>query len=66
LTVHGVGLTLWPALMHTCLSRKLVMRGQRQWARSGVGIHTLAMAATAAIIAVFVCEWIARPSCEAL
>jgi hypothetical protein len=42
------------------------MRGQRQWARSGVGIHTLAMAATAAIIAVFVCEWIARPSCEAL
>jgi hypothetical protein len=61
-TAHGAGLMLWPALMHTCLSGGGGETGQAgpvAATLAGVGIHTLAMAATTAIIAVLVYEWVA-------
>jgi hypothetical protein len=60
-TAHGAGLMLWPALMHTCLSGgagEMGGAGPVAAALAGVGIHTLAMAATTAIIAVLVYEWV--------
>jgi hypothetical protein len=61
-TAHGAGLMLWPALMQACLSG-----GAGEAGHSGpvaatlaaVGIHTLSMAATTAITAVVVFEWLA-------
>jgi hypothetical protein len=61
-TAHGAGLMLWPALMHTCLSEGTGEMGQAGPVAAllaGVGIHTLAMAATTTIIAVFIYEWVA-------
>jgi hypothetical protein len=61
-TAHGAGLMLWPALMHTCLSGGAGETGQAgpvAAALAGVGIHTLAMAATTAITAALVYEWLA-------
>jgi hypothetical protein len=61
-TAHGAGLMLWPALMHTCLSGGADEAGQAgpvAATLAGVGIHTLAMAATTAIIAVLIYEWVA-------
>ncbi|HLK80034.1 MAG TPA: hypothetical protein VKT99_00865 [Xanthobacteraceae bacterium] len=58
-TVHGAGLMLWPALMHTCLAGEAGQAGPVAATLAGVGIHTLAMAATAAIIAVLIYEWVA-------
>jgi hypothetical protein len=61
-TAHGAGLMLWPALMYTCLSGGTAETGQA-WrvaaTLAGIGIHTLGMAATTAIIAVFIYEWVA-------
>jgi hypothetical protein len=61
-TAHGAGLMLWPALMHTCFSGETGETGQAgpvAAALTGVGIHTLAMAATTTIIAVLIYEWVA-------
>jgi hypothetical protein len=58
-TAHGAGLMLWPALMHTCLSGETGQAGPVAAALAGVGIHTLAMAATTTIIAVLIYEWVA-------
>jgi len=61
-TAHGAGLMLWPALMHTCLSAGVGETGQTgpvAATLAGVGIHTLVMAATTAIIAVLIYEWVA-------
>jgi hypothetical protein len=61
-TAHGAGLMLWPALMHTCLSGGTGETGQAgpvATTLAGVGIHTLAMAATTTIIAVLIYEWVA-------
>jgi hypothetical protein len=61
-TAHGAGLMLWPALMQTCLSGGAGETGQAgpvAATLAGVGIHTLAMAATAAITAGLIYEWLA-------
>jgi hypothetical protein len=61
-TAHGAGLMLWPALMHTCVFGGAGETGQAgpiAASLAGVGIHTLAMAATTAIIAVLIFEWVA-------
>jgi hypothetical protein len=60
-TAHGAGLMLWPALMHTCLSGESAETGQAGFlgaALAGVGIHTVAMAATTTIIAGLIYEWL--------
>jgi hypothetical protein len=61
-TAHGAGLMLWPVLMHTCVFGGAGETGQAgpiAASLAGVGIHTLAMAATTAIIAVLIFEWVA-------
>jgi hypothetical protein len=61
-TAHGAGLMVWPALMHTCLSGGVGETGQAgpvAATLAGVGIHTLAMAGTTAIMAVLIYEWVA-------
>ena len=61
-TAHGAGLMLWPVLTHTCLSGGTGETGRAgpvAVTLAGVGIHTLAMAATTAIIAVLIYEWVA-------
>jgi len=58
---HGAGLMLWPALMETCLGNGPAGAGLPSplaSALAGVGIHTLAMMATTAAIAVVVYEWL--------
>jgi hypothetical protein len=60
-TAHGAGLMLWPALMQTCLTGASDQADlTRPLAASivGVGIHTLAMAGTAALVAIVVYEWL--------
>lgn len=60
-TAHGAGLMLWPALMATCLdSGAAGMRFELLLAPAlaGVGIHTVAMAATTVIVAGLVYEWL--------
>ena len=59
-TAHGAGLMLWPALMPLCLPAARARRPAVPVAsrRSlGVGVHTLAMLAVTAAIAVAVYEW---------
>jgi hypothetical protein len=60
-TGHGAGLMLWPALMQTCLSGGAGETGQAGpvvATLAGVGIHTLAMAATTAITAGLIYKWL--------
>ncbi|HMA73374.1 MAG TPA: hypothetical protein VKP67_18105 [Xanthobacteraceae bacterium] len=60
-TSHGAGLMLWPALMPACLSGEGSAGGLSSGAMAmlaGVGLHTLAMIATTAIIAALVYEWL--------
>lgn len=60
-TAHGAGLMLWPALMQTCLGAATEHAGYAGTAAAtfaGVGIHTLAMAGTAAVVAALVYEWL--------
>jgi hypothetical protein len=57
-TAHGAGLMLWPALMQTCLSGETGQAGPLAATLAGVGIHTGAMAATTAVIASLVYEWL--------
>jgi hypothetical protein len=59
-TAHGAGLMLWPALMPSCLPD-----GARDAdfapvtsALAGVGVHTLAMIATTALVATLIYEWL--------
>jgi len=60
-TAHGAGLMLWPALMHTCQvdtsGGAAGFSGRLTATLAGVGIHTLAMLATTAIIASLVYAW---------
>jgi hypothetical protein len=56
-TAHGAGLMMWPALMPLCLP------GSEAGAPiaatlAAVGIHTLAMVATTALVAAIVFEWL--------
>ena len=58
---HGAGLMLWPALMGTCLESGTAGAGvvsPLASAFAGVGVHTLAMVATTAAIAIVVHEWL--------
>jgi hypothetical protein len=60
-SAHGAGLMLWPALLHTCLDSGAGASGQSgplAATLTGVGIHTLAMLATTAVIAVLIYEWL--------
>lgn len=60
-TAHGAGLMLWPALMPSCLpagGSSLDPAGPVAATLAGVGIHTLAMMATTAVIAVLIYEWL--------
>lgn len=59
-TVHGAGLMLWPALMPICFpSGRTAGAGDVLLsAASGVGVHTLAIVAVTAAIAIAVYEWI--------
>ena len=60
-TAHGAGLMLWPVLMPLCLPGATageVSAGPVAAALTGVGIHTLAMLATTAVMATLVYEWL--------
>ena len=60
-TAHGAGLMLWPALMPTCLphmARADGLADATSAALAGVGLHTLAMIATTALVAGLVYEWL--------
>jgi hypothetical protein len=60
-TAHGAGLMLWPVLMPSCLPGAMPdvgAGGPVAVVLAGVGVHTLAMLATTAAIAVVVYEWL--------
>jgi hypothetical protein len=60
-TAHGAGVMLWPALMPFCLPGNASLAGltaPMAAAVSGVAIHTVAMLATTAAVAVLVYEWV--------
>jgi hypothetical protein len=61
-TAHGAGLMLWPALMHTCAidtgGGQSGYSGPLTTTLAGVGIHTLAMLVTTAIVAGLVYTWL--------
>jgi hypothetical protein len=60
-TAHGAGLMLWPVLMPSCLPGAMPDAGAGgpvAVVLAGVGVHTLAMLATTAAIAVVVYEWL--------
>jgi hypothetical protein len=59
-TAHGAGIMLWPALMPSCLPDSAGAAGFTTpiaAASAGVGVHTLAMLATTALVALVVYEW---------
>jgi hypothetical protein len=60
-TAHGAGLMLWPVLMPACLaggSEAAAYAGPATAMFVGVGIHTLAMAATAGLVAIIMHDWL--------
>jgi hypothetical protein len=59
-TAHGAGLMLWPALMPLCFPSGDTTSGRDAllFAALGVGVHTLAIVAVTATIAIAVYEWI--------
>jgi hypothetical protein len=60
-TAHGAGLMLWPALMQMCATSGIADAGQHGvvgTTLAAVGVHTLAMLATTALVAVIVHEWL--------
>ena len=58
-TAHGAGLMLWPALMPLCQpGSEAGGDGPLAATLAGVGIHTLAMVTTTAVVAVIVFEWL--------
>jgi hypothetical protein len=59
-TAHGAGIMLWPALLPSCMPSGAGAAGLSApiaAAAAGVGIHTLAMLATTALLAAVVYEW---------
>lgn len=57
-TTHGAGLMLWPAFMPLCTSTSKADFGNSLGAMlAGIGLHTTAMLATTAVIAVAIYEW---------
>jgi hypothetical protein len=59
-TAHGAGIMLWPALMPSCLPDSATAAGLTTpiaAASAGVGVHTLAMLVTTALMALLVYEW---------
>ena len=57
-TAHGAGLMLWPALMPSCFPGDSPASGPLAATLAGVGIHTLAMVATTAVVAALIYEWL--------
>jgi hypothetical protein len=60
-TAHGAGLMLWPALMPLCFPSApgtAAFAGPVAAAFAGVGVHSLAMILTTAIVAVAVHDWL--------
>jgi hypothetical protein len=59
-SAHGAGLMLWPALLHSCLEPSAASghSGPLAATLTGVGIHTLAMLITTAVIAALIYEWL--------
>jgi hypothetical protein len=61
-TAHGAGLMLWPVMMATCIGGGTVddagYFGALGVTVTAVGVHTLAMVATTAIVAGLVHEWL--------
>ncbi|MGE0802173.1 MAG: hypothetical protein AB7G13_10380 [Lautropia sp.] len=58
-TAHGAGIMLMPALMQTCLGGTAFdAEGPLPAALAGIGVHTLAMAATSVIVAGIVYQWL--------
>jgi len=59
-TAHGAGLMLWPVLMPLCFPSGRAASGSDPLlpAVLGVGVHTLAIVAVTATIAIAVYEWI--------
>jgi hypothetical protein len=60
-TAHGAGLMLLPALVPLCLASSpahAVVGGSLAMALAAVGVHTAAMLAVSAAIAIIVYEWI--------
>jgi hypothetical protein len=60
-TAHGAGLMLWPALMPLCaspLKGASDVGGSWTAALLGVGLHTVAMLATTALVAALIYEWV--------
>jgi hypothetical protein len=58
-TAHGAGVMLWPALMQSCLGgRTATAEPLAATLLVGVGVHTVAMAATTVIVAGLVYEWL--------
>jgi hypothetical protein len=59
-TAHGAGLMLWPAFIPLCASAtssSTGVGGSLPTLLAGVGLHSAAMLATTAVIAVIVYEW---------
>ena len=60
-TAHGAGLMLWPVIMATCISttsNEVAFSAPFSTALAGVGLHTLAMLLTTALVALPVYEWL--------
>ncbi|HJZ31647.1 MAG TPA: hypothetical protein VKF35_11105 [Hyphomicrobiaceae bacterium] len=60
-TAHGAGLMLWPALIPLCGAQSpAVAPADGSWAGvlAGVGLHSLTMLATIAIVAAVIYEWV--------
>jgi hypothetical protein len=60
-TAHGAGLMLWPALLPLCASASandVGLDGSSLAMLAGVGLHTAAMLATTAVVAIIVYEWL--------
>ena len=59
-TAHGAGLMLWPALMPLCGSPSLGAFVGGSWVAAllGVGLHTVAMLLTIAVVAALIYEWV--------
>jgi hypothetical protein len=60
-TAHGAGLMLWPVLMASCVagtSSGVTFAAPFPAALAGVGLHTVAMLMTTALLAVPIYEWV--------
>jgi hypothetical protein len=61
-SAHGAGLMLVPVLIPLCLAaspaQELTAAGSLPIALAAVGVHTLAMLATTAVIALVVYQWL--------